>query len=41
MNPANSAAKLARLRRLLLDHPHRLPGPFVILDEKKIRFRSL
>jgi predicted nuclease of predicted toxin-antitoxin system len=41
MNPADSAAKLARLRHLFLHHAHRLPGSFVILDEKKIRFRSL
>ncbi len=41
MNPADSAAKLARLRHLLLHHALRLPNSFVILDEKKIRFRCL
>ncbi len=41
MNPADSAAKLARLRRLLERHAHRLPGSFVVLDEKKARFRVL
>ena len=41
MNPADSAAKLARLRHLLLRHAHRLPGSFVVLDEKKARFRPL
>jgi len=41
MNPADSAAKLAPLRHLLLHHSHRLPASFVVLDEKKARFRSL
>lgn len=41
MNPADSAAKLARSRYLLLHHAQRLPGSFVVLDETKIRFRSL
>jgi hypothetical protein len=41
MNPADSAAKLARLRHLLRHHAHRLPGSFVVLDAKKARFRSL
>ena len=41
MNPADSAAKLARLRHLLRHHAHRLPGSFVVLDDKKARFRSL
>jgi predicted nuclease of predicted toxin-antitoxin system len=41
MNPADTAAKLARLRHLLLRHAHRLSGSFVVLDEKKARFRSL
>ncbi len=41
MNPADSAAKLARLRYLLLRHGHRLPGSFVVLDAKKVRFRPL
>ena len=41
MNPADSSAKLARLRHLLLHQVHRLPGTFVVLDQKKVRFRSL
>lgn len=41
MNPADSAAKLARSRYLLLRYSQRLPGSFVVLDETKIRFRSL
>ena len=41
MNPADTPAKLARLRHLLLHHADRLPGSFVVLDEKKARFRSL
>ncbi len=41
MNPADSAAKLARLRHLLQHHTQRLPGSFVVLREKKARFRSL
>ena len=41
MNPADSSAKLARLRYLLLHQVHRLPGTFVVLDQKKVRFRSL
>jgi predicted nuclease of predicted toxin-antitoxin system len=41
MNPADSAAKLARLRELLRDHAARLAGSFVVLDEAKARFRVL
>ena len=41
MNPADSGAKLARLRDLLVHHVHRLPGSFVVLDRKKVRFRTL
>jgi len=41
VNPADSAAKLARSRHLLEHHAHRLPGSFVVLDEKKVRFRPL
>lgn len=41
MNLADSSAKLARLRHLLLHQVHRLPGSFVVLDQKKIRLRSL
>jgi hypothetical protein len=41
MNPADSNAKLARLRHLLLHQVHRLPGSFVVLDQKKARFRTL
>jgi predicted nuclease of predicted toxin-antitoxin system len=41
MNPADSDSKLARLRHLLQHHAHRLAGSFVVLDERKVRFRSL
>ncbi len=41
MNPADSAGKLSRLRQLLQHHAQRLPGSFVVLCEKKARFRSL
>jgi predicted nuclease of predicted toxin-antitoxin system len=41
MNPADSAAKLARLRHLLQHHGQRLPGSFVVLTPKKARFRPL
>ena len=41
MNPADSAAKLVRLRHTLQHHAKRLPGSFVVLSEKKARFRSL
>jgi predicted nuclease of predicted toxin-antitoxin system len=41
MNPADSGAKLARLRHLFRQDSDRLPGSFVVVDEKKARFRSL
>jgi predicted nuclease of predicted toxin-antitoxin system len=41
INPADSAAKLARLRHLLQHHGQRLSGSFVVLSEKRARFRSL
>jgi predicted nuclease of predicted toxin-antitoxin system len=41
MNPADSAAKLARFRHLLHNHAQRLPGSFVVLTAKRSRFRSL
>jgi predicted nuclease of predicted toxin-antitoxin system len=41
INPADTAAKLARLRHLLQHHGHRLPGSLVVLSEKRARFRSL
>jgi predicted nuclease of predicted toxin-antitoxin system len=41
INPADSAAKLARVRHLLQHHAQRLPGSFVVLSEKRARFRSL
>lgn len=41
MNPADSAAKLARLRHLFQHYSDRLSGSFVVLDENKARFRSL
>src|SRR5262245_59061084 len=40
-NPADSPAKLARLRHLLQHHGHRLRGSFTVLDRKKARFRPL
>ena len=41
LNPADSAAKLARLRELLLRDASRLPHAFVVVDETKARFRAL
>jgi predicted nuclease of predicted toxin-antitoxin system len=41
MNPADSAAKLARLRELLRDHSARIASSFVVVDESKMRFRAL
>lgn len=41
INTANTGLKLARLRNLLANHAHRLPGSFVVVDESKTRFRSL
>ena len=41
INPAASATKLARLRHLLQHHVQRLPGSFVVLSEKRARFRSI
>ena len=41
MNPADSAAKLARLRELLIQDASRLPQFFVVVDESKARFRAL
>jgi predicted nuclease of predicted toxin-antitoxin system len=41
INPADSAAKLARFRHLVQHHVQRLPGSFVVLSEKRARFRSL
>jgi predicted nuclease of predicted toxin-antitoxin system len=40
MNPANDVVKLARLKELLRDES-RLPQHFVVLDERKARFRPL
>ena len=41
MNPADSAAKLARLREVLDQEASRLPHFFVVVDESKARFRPL
>ncbi len=41
MNPANSAAKLVRLREVIHGHAARLAGSFVVVDESKTRFRAL
>ncbi|HEY2414364.1 MAG TPA: DUF5615 family PIN-like protein [Pirellulaceae bacterium] len=41
INPAATTLKLTRLRDLLTNHAHRLPGNFVVLDEAKARFRLL
>jgi predicted nuclease of predicted toxin-antitoxin system len=41
INPADTATKLARLRHLLQHHVQRLPGSFVVLSEKRARFRTL
>ncbi|MBI3467079.1 MAG: DUF5615 family PIN-like protein [Planctomycetes bacterium] len=41
MNPADSGAKLARLRQVLGQYASRLPGSFVVVDRSKTRFRPL
>ena len=41
INPADTATKLARLRQLLQHHVQRLPGSFVVLSDKRARFRPL
>src|SRR5947209_18932979 len=41
LNPADSTAKLARLRELLLHNASRLPHSFVVLNENKARVRAL
>jgi predicted nuclease of predicted toxin-antitoxin system len=41
MDPADSDAKLARLREVLGDHADRLAGSFTVVDEIKTRFRPL
>lgn len=41
MNPADTAAKRARLREVLQQEATRLPGCFVVVDEAKVRFRPL
>jgi predicted nuclease of predicted toxin-antitoxin system len=41
INPSDTDKKLARLRHLLHHHAHRLSSSFVVLDEKKARFRPL
>jgi predicted nuclease of predicted toxin-antitoxin system len=39
--PADSNAKINRLREVLSRDASRLPGSFVVVDESKARFRSL
>jgi predicted nuclease of predicted toxin-antitoxin system len=41
MNPADSAAKLARLREVLTRDASRLPHVLVVVDERKARFRAV
>lgn len=41
MNPADTAAKLLRLREVLRGHSDRLAGSFVVVDSAKTRFRPI
>ena len=41
MNPADSAAKLARLGEVIQSHADRFAGNFIVVDETKVRIRSL
>ena len=41
MDPADSAAKLARLQEVIRSHGDRFAGSFVVVDESKVRFRPL
>lgn len=41
LSPADSDAKLVRLREVLRQDALRLPGMFVVIDESKARFRPL
>jgi len=41
LNPADSVAKLARMRDVLLHDASRLPHSFVVVDANKARFRAL
>jgi predicted nuclease of predicted toxin-antitoxin system len=41
MDPADTPAKLLRLRALLHDHGDRLTNAFVVVDETKFRIRPL
>jgi hypothetical protein len=41
MNPANSAAKLSRLREVIQSHADQFAGSLVVVDETKVRFRPL
>ena len=41
MNPADSDAKLVRLRAVLQQHASRLRGSIVVVDGSKTRFRPL
>jgi predicted nuclease of predicted toxin-antitoxin system len=41
INPADSRSKLARVRHLVQHHGDRLAGSFVVLSEKRARFRPV
>jgi predicted nuclease of predicted toxin-antitoxin system len=41
LNPADSFAKLIRLRDVIESHGDQFAGSFVVVDETKIRFRPL
>ena len=41
IEPADSDAKLLRLRQVLNEHGARLPGSFTVVDRWKTRFRPL
>lgn len=41
MNPADSESKLGRLREVLTSDADRIPGAFVVVDERKTRFRPI
>ncbi len=41
IEPADSDAKLLRLREVLETHPHRLAGCLTVVDRSKTRFRPM
>jgi predicted nuclease of predicted toxin-antitoxin system len=41
MDPADSTAKLSRLREVIRNDGHRLAGSFVVVDQDKVRFRPI